>query len=196
MSTVNPEEVPLQAPTSAWCENNDNTETIKNKTNSSRNPDNRIEMDGEASSKNCCRIWSKLCWWIPPEDETSPGKEFFLETSIHGLKYVGQRERHLTERIFWILSFVVGCFAAFWLIKDIWWKYYDSPIIVTFQPFQTTVDQIPFPAITICNMNKLQKSEALPYLQNYENLLSHSRDEIGLYDELPVYFFESNMFLI
>jgi len=39
-------------------------------------------------------------------------------------------------------------FAAGWLIGGIWINYYNSPVVVTFQPVETTIDQIPFPAIT------------------------------------------------
>jgi len=37
---------------------------------------------------------------------------------------------------------------AGWLISDVWLTYISSPLIVTFEPFETTIDKIPFPAIT------------------------------------------------
>jgi hypothetical protein len=37
---------------------------------------------------------------------------------------------------------------AGWLISDVWLTYLSSPLIVTFEPFETTIDKIPFPAIT------------------------------------------------
>lgn len=47
-----------------------------------------------------------------------------------------------------MVGFVIGIFAAGWLITDLWSKYLNSPVVVTFQPFETTIDQIPFPAVT------------------------------------------------
>lgn len=34
-------------------------------------------------------------------------KKYFIETSIHGLKYIFENGRHVSERIFWIISCVV-----------------------------------------------------------------------------------------
>jgi len=71
----------------------------------------------------------------------------------------------IISRIFWFLAFLVGCFAAVFLISDVWRRYKDSPVIVSFEPEETNIDQIPFPAITICNMNKAQKSMADGYVK-------------------------------
>ena len=51
------------------------------------------------------------------------------------------------------------------LITELWRNFRDNPIIVTFAPFETTLDDIPFPAVTICNMNKVQGSNALEIIK-------------------------------
>ena len=52
------------------------------------------------------------------------------------------------------------------LITALWSNFRDNPIIVSFAPFETTLDDIPFPAVTICNMNKVQKSDALALIKS------------------------------
>ena len=69
------------------------------------------------------------------------------------------------SRIFWFLAFVIGLILAVVLINQLWRNFHENPIIVSFAPFETTVDDIPFPAVTICNMNKVQKSDALAIIK-------------------------------
>jgi hypothetical protein len=51
-------------------------------------------------------------------------------------------------RIFWLVAFIASVIIAGFLIYEIWMNYYNSPIIVSFQPFETPIDIIPFPAVT------------------------------------------------
>ncbi|XP_035702813.1 pickpocket protein 28-like [Folsomia candida] len=99
------------------------------------------------------------------DDQYCDTVDFALETSLHGLKYICQPERHIVERIFWMIAFGIGLTMAGWLISDVWSNYLSSPLIVTFEPFETTIDKIPFPAITICNMNKVLKSKAEEFIR-------------------------------
>lgn len=56
--------------------------------------------------------------------------------------------------------FIIGLSAAVYLISDVWRKYNESPVIVSFDIHETSIENVPFPAITICNNNKLLKSRA------------------------------------
>lgn len=104
-------------------------------------------------AKNSDLNWG---WYNPPED--SIPVEFCLETSLHGLKYMGQQKRHIFERFFWLAAFLASTIAATILIWGIWNDYQDMPIITVFSPTETTLDDVPFPSVTVCSVNKLQKS--------------------------------------
>lgn len=45
----------------------------------------------------CCAA-TKLCWWDPDMDDINDTVDFTQETSLHGLKFLCQPQRHLTER--------------------------------------------------------------------------------------------------
>lgn len=49
------------------------------------------------------------------------------------------------------------------LILQIWQKYRLTPVIIVFQPKDTRINRLPFPAITICNTNKVQKPVAAEF---------------------------------
>ncbi|CAL8109591.1 unnamed protein product [Orchesella dallaii] len=99
----------------------------------------------------------KWCWWSPPQD--SIGVSFCSESTIHGLQYLGQRKRHMSERIFWLIAFLLSLAAAIYLIHGVWDRHRKIPVIVTFQAKEQDIDSIPFPAVTLCNMNKFPKSK-------------------------------------
>ncbi|CAG7733824.1 unnamed protein product [Allacma fusca] len=125
-------------------------------------------------------------WWWEPSSESVPF-EFCRDTSLHGLKYIYQPQRHLTERIFWFFTFLVGLTVAVYLIHNAWNSYQNNNLIVTFEPVETPVGEIPFPAVTICNMNKVQKNKAQQILAklhtpDYEALdeLTQAQNNISL----------------
>src|SRR5665811_996626 len=46
--------------------------------------------------KSLAAIVKDISWWEPPEENLS--SEFCRDTSLHGLKYITQSKRHLSER--------------------------------------------------------------------------------------------------
>ncbi|CAL8073005.1 unnamed protein product [Orchesella dallaii] len=75
------------------------------------------------------------------------------ESNLHGVKYLATPNLHITERIYWITAVLV-CFGySIYLVSGVVQKYFENPVIISFQPQETNIGQIPFPAITICNVN-------------------------------------------
>lgn len=95
-------------------------------------------------------------WYSPPAN--SVPAQFCIDTSLHGLKYLGQRGRHIFERIFWLAAFLASTITSIYLIWGVWQDYANTPIITVFKPTETTIDLVPFPAVTICNVNGIQGS--------------------------------------
>ena len=46
-------------------------------------------------------------------------KKYFIETSIHGLKYIFEGGRHISERLFWIISELFLWIFCFYLIYSV-----------------------------------------------------------------------------
>ncbi|CAL8122078.1 unnamed protein product [Orchesella dallaii] len=101
-------------------------------------------------------------------DKQNVVSEFLTETSLHGLKYVGQSKRHFVERTFWIVAFIIGIAAAGYLIYGVFSRYEGTPVIVSFQSEEQSVDTIPFPAVTFCFSTLFSK--------NYVESLKRYRD--------------------
>ncbi|CAG9771852.1 unnamed protein product [Ceutorhynchus assimilis] len=97
-------------------------------------------------------------------------RKYCENTTLHGLRYVGDTQLSFGERIFWLISFSVAIGFATYYITNIYDKWKSSPVIISFSPFDGDISKIPFPAITICNMNQAKRSEAEKILREGSNV--------------------------
>uniref|UniRef100_A0A336LW45 CSON006445 protein n=1 Tax=Culicoides sonorensis TaxID=179676 RepID=A0A336LW45_CULSO len=122
-------------------------------------------------------------------------KETFLEycssSSVHGVKYIGIRKRF--DRLGWILlvlGFLVICFINFIPILEKWRR---NPIELAFERKFVPINEITFPAITVCRLQMPNKK-----LYNYYDALrngarsgfnSSDRETLKLFKLLTQTFF-------
>ncbi|CAL8136814.1 unnamed protein product [Orchesella dallaii] len=106
-----------------------------------------VQETSEDKSADGCGKWN---FWRWKSDKNTVVSEFLTESSLHGLKYIGEPQRHIVERAFWIVTFIVGVAAAGYLIYEVFDRYEETPVIVSFQSKEQSVDTIPFPAVTFC----------------------------------------------
>jgi acid-sensing ion channel, other len=94
--------------------------------------------------------------------------DFLDNSSIHGFKYIGDKNRPWFERILWIVIFLISFSGCCKLIFDVHQKFDQNPVIVTFDEKPTSISEIPFPAVTICPAPKSQKKlyNTTPMFQN------------------------------
>lgn len=91
-------------------------------------------------------------------------QDYLINTSMHGLKYIGDISLSHCERIFFSVAFfTVACLSAYF-ISNLWFKWRDSPIIIGLNSVPVPLNEIPFPAVTICNMNQARRgiAESIP----------------------------------
>lgn len=71
--------------------------------------------------------------------------------------------------MFWFASFFVAIGLAIYCITIIYNKWQSNPVIISFSPFDADLRSIPFPAVTICNMNHVKRNVA-------DEILAHGCD--------------------
>ncbi|KAL1502785.1 hypothetical protein ABEB36_007882 [Hypothenemus hampei] len=80
-------------------------------------------------------------------------KKYFREycdlSTIHGLKYVGGN-RTTAERGWWLIVLLLSLAFCSYCIYLVYEKWENSPIIISFANEETSIYEIPFPAVTIC----------------------------------------------
>ncbi|XP_039752611.1 pickpocket protein 28-like [Pararge aegeria] len=87
-------------------------------------------------------------------------REYLLTSTLHGLRYVGEKRLTWFERFFWLAAFGSSLICAAFFILNVYAKWRMSPMIVSINPENMPLNQLPFPAITICNVNQAKKSVA------------------------------------
>ncbi|XP_068142436.1 pickpocket protein 28 [Drosophila tropicalis] len=97
--------------------------------------------------------------------------EYCDYTTIHGIRYLGEKKRPILERLFWICVLIVSIVTCCKLTLNIWDKWNNNPVIVSFAEKSTPVWQIPFPAVTVCAETKSRRN-----LFNYTDSYHQIRD--------------------
>ncbi|XP_059489263.1 pickpocket protein 28-like [Neocloeon triangulifer] len=85
-------------------------------------------------------------------------REYCHHSSLHGLKYLTDERRHPVDKLYWLVAFISGLSLSYFFIVAIWSKWEENPIIVSLDTTAAIINDIPFPAVTICNMNKMKRS--------------------------------------
>lgn len=86
--------------------------------------------------------------------------KYLESSSMHGLRYIGDKSLSNCERGGFIFAFAIVFVVSFYFITNVWEKWSLSPIIIGLNPVATQLKDIPFPAVTICNMNQANKTIA------------------------------------
>ncbi|XP_034937695.1 pickpocket protein 28-like [Chelonus insularis] len=87
-------------------------------------------------------------------------EQYCANSTLHGLRYVGDTHVSIIEKLFWIFSFICAFLSASYFIWHLYNKWQASPIIISMSPEPVSFEEFPFPSVTICNMNNARKSEA------------------------------------
>lgn len=61
-------------------------------------------------------------------------------------------------RTYFLLSFVFVFVLSIYFISNIYEKWSATPVIITVDSVSTSIRDVPFPAVTICNMNQARKT--------------------------------------
>ncbi|VVC95889.1 unnamed protein product [Leptidea sinapis] len=67
-------------------------------------------------------------------------------------------------KFFWLIAFSCSLICAGFFILNVYAKWRMSPMIVSINPEDMPLNKLPFPALTICNVNQAKKSVAERYV--------------------------------
>ena len=81
--------------------------------------------------------------------------EYADTTSIHGIKYIFEKERTTGEKICWMLLFITSFILSIVLMTPILTKYIETPTITSIGTTSYPIWKIDFPAVTVCSNNKV-----------------------------------------
>lgn len=56
-------------------------------------------------------------------------KEFFSNSTLHGVRYIAEKGRPFGEKFMWFCCVAIGAVAAFVIIDSLWEKFQTNPTI-------------------------------------------------------------------
>lgn len=115
--------------------------------------------------QKCLEVFYKMSQAVAKSEKSSLSayenvQQYCLSSSLHGLRYIGSVTLSLFERAFFGVSFFMVTILAAYFISNVYHKWDATPVIIGLDPVSTEIKDIPFPAVTICNMNQVKKSFA------------------------------------
>lgn len=84
--------------------------------------------------------------------------EYLANSTLHGLRYLGDRSISRFERIFFAIAFVLVVGLSIFFISVVWRKWNNKPLIIALSSNEYSIRDLTFPAVTICSMNQARKS--------------------------------------
>ena len=80
--------------------------------------------------------------------------EFCTNSTVHGVRYLAERNRHWTERFFWLLAICTSIWLCGSSIQDMWHRWNQNPVQISFTEKDLPISSIPFPSVTLCPETK------------------------------------------
>ncbi|XP_045514063.1 sodium channel protein Nach-like [Pieris brassicae] len=112
--------------------------------------------------------------WFPEKDENlcsllgttlrHQTTEFFENSTLHGVRYIAEKERPFCEKFMWFSFTAIGAIATCIIIVSLWEKFQTNPTITGLDTDFHNWD-VPFPAVTICDRNAVDDELLQEYIE-------------------------------
>lgn len=89
--------------------------------------------------------------------------EYLSRSHVQGYSFIVQTDRPLYERILWILITVCGIAVTIYLVINSYLEFLESPTVTSEVPIKTPILDINFPAVSVCNANRISRKALLKY---------------------------------
>ena len=100
--------------------------------------------------------------------------EFAESTTIHGLAYMADR-KHSPWRLAWVLVGVIAMIFSTYQVVSLYLDWKNEPVITSLKTVAMPIDDIKFPAVTICPQGSRQEIlDSVLYRQFTEYTRKHS----------------------
>lgn len=83
--------------------------------------------------------------------------EYCENTSVYGLKYLGNPNRPRIEKLWWIICVIGSLFVCAFFMYDSYVQWKTQAFIISFADRYTPIEDIAFPSVTVCPEIKSRK---------------------------------------
>ena len=77
-------------------------------------------------------------------------RDYSSASSIHGIPYLGNNGHSTCGRVFWMMTVCIALICTSVVVINIWHQWIENPVVTTLDTISLPVEQIDFPAVTLC----------------------------------------------
>ncbi|KOB66623.1 Gonad-specific amiloride-sensitive sodium channel 1, partial [Operophtera brumata] len=104
--------------------------------------------------------------------------EYARNSTLHGLRYVTASGLTLIEKLFWMSTCLMSVALCGYFIGNVYQKWTTSPVIVSISEKLVSVNDVPFPSVTICPQIKTLSDQ-----YNFSHNINQSISKNFTFDE-------------
>ena len=110
-------------------------------------------------------------------------QEFAESTTIHGFAYMAEK-KHSAWRPVWVIVVVLALAFTTWQVTSLYKEWQDEPVVTTLETVAEPIEEIEFPAVTICPQGSRQEIlDSVLYRQFKEYIGKKGREHSKLTTE-------------
>lgn len=91
--------------------------------------------------------------------------ELFSKYTMHGYKNLVENKRMAFEKFLWVVIHVIAIGVSLWIVRTTWTEFTDNPTITTLESQNYPIKHLPFPAVALCNINRISRWRARKYAE-------------------------------
>uniref|UniRef100_A0A182Q1S7 Pickpocket n=1 Tax=Anopheles farauti TaxID=69004 RepID=A0A182Q1S7_9DIPT len=112
--------------------------------------------------------------------------QLFNSITAHCYRQLAQKDRSVWERLFWLLMLILEAATLVAIIISAWGKFTANPLITTLHDTIYPIELVPFPAIALCNNNRISRAAAHRYARQLADKDTERRNVSYFLDQIAL----------
>ncbi|CAF4798810.1 unnamed protein product [Pieris macdunnoughi] len=106
-------------------------------------------------------------------------REYVDNSSISGVKQMWEPKSGVKQRLTWAVIFVIMTAAMVYFLHTVWYDSLGKPLVVTMDSSTYPISKIDFPAVAICNINRISTRALINYTKLIYPLLAKQNESFA-----------------
>ena len=110
-------------------------------------------------------------------------KDYSSATTIHGITYLTDDGTSAVERLLWLVVVILAILLATYQVVKLYKEWQDDPVITTLDTVALPIEEIDFPAVTICPQGSRQEIVDLVLFRQLTEYIKNSTGNVTMLTE-------------
>ena len=110
-------------------------------------------------------------------------KEYSSATTIHGIAYLSDDHVPVLQRLLWAVVVCMAIYLATYQVSNLYNDWQDDPVVTTLETVALPIEDIEFPAVTICPQGSRQEIVDLVLFRQLTEYIGKSRNNLTTFTE-------------